>query len=86
MKFSVRAIHEIEATYEVEAGSHDEAVEKLCSSEPIAEYTQGIFGPDEHGLADQGIKVLNIWCNGPGPGGPQYTRRSWEVEEVCDGG
>lgn len=84
MKFSVKAIHEIEATYEVEADSHDAAIEKLCASDPIAEYSQGTFGPDEYDLADKGIRVLEIWMNGPGPSGRQYTRRDWDVEEVTE--
>ena len=82
MLFRIKAIHEIEAQYIVEAESYNAAVTKLCGSDPIAEYTQGTFGPDDEGLERQGIKVEDVWCNGPGPSGRIQVTRDWEVEHI----
>lgn len=85
MRYEIEALHEIQARYIVEADSHEEAIEKLCNSEPIVEYSQGTFGPDEYGLKRQNIEIKDIWCGGPGPSGRASMRRDWDVEEL-DGG
>lgn len=90
-KYRIKARHEVLCDYIIEAGSEDEAVEKLCLSEcQWTEYSGGeLLGPDDALLASREIEVdydsieISDAC-----ATKTYRRASWDVEaekeEECD--
>jgi len=81
-RFVIRARHEVEITYEVEAETFDEALETLCNKELFTEHGNNLFGPSDFVMEEHGIEITDTECYGdPGPTGRLWTQRDWDYDE-----
>ena len=85
--FVIKCRHMVDITYRVPGTSFEDALEKLCNRELFQEHGQGLFGPSDYVLHEEGIEVVDADCYGdPSATGRGWQQRSWVYHEEDEHG